>query len=70
MSSSVESPPPLTPAAIKALRARKQVSQTMFGILVGVSVMTVSRWERGVVSPAPRQRKRLQKLAEGGAANG
>jgi DNA-binding transcriptional regulator YiaG len=65
---SQEAPP--TPSSIKALRKRLMVSQTVFGLYVGVTLMTVSRWELGKVSPAPKRWKRLHELAEGGVANG
>jgi DNA-binding transcriptional regulator YiaG len=51
-----------TSTAIKRLRKRRRASQTAFGILLGVSIMTVSRWERGVSVPAPQQRTALDKL--------
>jgi DNA-binding transcriptional regulator YiaG len=40
------------------------MSQTAFGLSLGVSIMTVSRWERGVSVPAPQQRTALDDLAE------
>lgn len=53
-----------TPTAIKRLRKRRLASQTDFGIQLGVSIMTVSRWERGTTKPAPRQLVALDDLAE------
>ncbi|KKN41488.1 hypothetical protein LCGC14_0723020 [marine sediment metagenome] len=52
-----------TPTKIKRLRKRRLASQTAFGMQLGVSIMTVSRWERGTTKPAPRQIEALDKLA-------
>ncbi len=53
-----------TPTAIKRLRKRRRESQTAFGLALDVSIMTVSRWERGVSVPAPQQRTALDDLAK------
>jgi DNA-binding transcriptional regulator YiaG len=53
-----------TPTRIKRLRRKEAMSQTAFGLSLGVSIMTVSRWERGVSVPAPQQRTALDDLAE------
>lgn len=41
----------LTPQNIKDLRKKMGLSQTEFGRLVGVSWVTVLRWERGKTVP-------------------
>lgn len=39
------------PRKIRELRRRKNLDQTQFGKIVGVSNKTVSKWERGVFLP-------------------
>lgn len=39
------------PKRIRELRRRKNLDQTQFGKIVGVSNKTVSKWERGVFLP-------------------
>ena len=51
-----------TPTAIKRLRKRLREPQQTFGLHLGVTLMTVSRWERGVSVPAAQQRAALDKL--------
>jgi molybdopterin-binding protein len=48
----------------KALRARLNLSQRELGDLLGVHVMTVSKWERGVLAPGAHQQQVLGALAE------
>jgi DNA-binding transcriptional regulator YiaG len=38
----------MTPDQIKQWRTRRNVSQTELAALLGVDVITVSRWERGI----------------------
>lgn len=59
-----EKKPIWTAKTIKRLRKRLRASQTIFGIYLGVSIMTVSRWERGISVPAPQSRMRLDSLAK------
>ena len=41
-----------TPAEIRALREREEVSQTVFALYLNVSKDSVSQWERGDKRPA------------------
>lgn len=41
----------MTPAEVRALRVRMGLSQEAFAKRLGVSVNTVTRWERGVMRP-------------------
>lgn len=44
---------------LKALRGRLGLSQGELAQLVGVHAMTVSKWERGMLRPAPHQKRLL-----------
>jgi molybdopterin-binding protein len=55
--------------SLKSLRERLNLSQRELGELLGVHVMTVSKWERGVLSPTDHQKRILRALAAG-AENG
>lgn len=55
--------------SLKPLRQRLNLSQKQLGELLGVHVMTVSKWERGVLAPNPHQRRLLGALV-GAAASG
>jgi len=48
--------------SVQALRARLDLSQKELGALLGVHVMTVSKWERGVLEPSEHQRRVLRAL--------
>lgn len=50
--------------SLKALRTRLDVSQKELGALLGVHVMTVSKWERGVAEPSEHQRRILRALSD------
>jgi molybdopterin-binding protein len=52
---------------LKPLRMRLNLSQKELGELLGVHVMTVSKWERGVAKPSDHQRQILRALADAGA---
>lgn len=54
---------------LKPLRARLNLSQKELGKLLGVHVMTVSKWERGVLEPSGHQKRVLRALADA-AENG
>lgn len=47
---------------IKKLRLRLHLSQEKFAYKLGVSVPTVSRWERGVSIPSQLGERRLNRL--------
>lgn len=47
---------------IKGLRAALRMTQGQLAARVGVAEETVSRWERGVSSPAFRQAMKLRRL--------
>jgi len=49
---------------IKALRKRIGLTQVQFARAVGVSFVTVNRWENGHTSPSPLARKYMAKVAK------
>jgi molybdopterin-binding protein len=51
---------------LKPLRERLNLSQKELGKLLGVHVMTVSKWERGVSEPNDHQRRILRALSDAG----
>lgn len=55
--------------SLKPLRVRLNLSQKELGELFGVHVMTVSKWERGVLEPSDHQKKILRALSDA-AENG
>src|SRR4051794_15533499 len=48
--------------SLKNLRVRLNLSQKELGELLGVHVMTVSKWERGVLEPNDHQKRILRAL--------
>jgi molybdopterin-binding protein len=54
--------------SIKSLRVRLDLSQKQLGELLGVHVMTVSKWERGVLEPNEHQKRILRALGDAAAA--
>ena len=50
--------------SLKPLRKRLNLSQKQLGDLLGVHVMTVSKWERGVLEPGDHQKRVLRALAD------
>ena len=58
---------PGSPDAIKRLRHRLGLTQAEFALRLGTDAGTVSRWERGVVSPRPGALLRLAELRAGQA---
>src|SRR5258706_7172184 len=50
--------------SVKALRLRLNLSQKDLGELLGIHVMTVSKWERGVLEPSEHQRRILRAFAD------
>ena len=55
--------------SLKSLRLRLDLSQKELGELLGVHVMTVSKWERGVLEPSAHQKQILKSLTRA-AENG
>jgi molybdopterin-binding protein len=49
---------------LKPLRVRLNLSQKELGELLGVHVMTVSKWERGVLEPSAHQKRILRALGD------
>lgn len=43
--------PPLSPAAIKALREREGASQAVLATYLGIATATLGQWERGLRKP-------------------
>jgi transcriptional regulator with XRE-family HTH domain len=46
----------------KSARMARNLLQKQMAHVMGVDVMTVSRWERGLTTPSPFQRARLEKM--------
>ena len=51
---------------LKPLRERLALSQKELAQILGVHVMTVSKWERGVAEPSEHQHKILRALGDAG----
>ena len=54
----------ITPEEIKALRKRLGRSRPSFAAIVGTTLMTIGRWERGDTKPMKIFEHRLRKLEE------
>lgn len=54
---------PNTPATIRDLRARLDMTQQQFAGTIGVSVSTVRHWEQGTGHPGPDKIARMRYLA-------
>ena len=52
------------PKAIVMLRSKLNLSQEEFGKLIGASLVSVSRWERGEFEPTKLVKVRLKDLAK------
>ena len=52
------------PTLILTLRAKLDLSQEEFGKLIGASLISVSRWERGEFEPTKLVKVRLKNLAK------
>jgi DNA-binding transcriptional regulator YiaG len=52
-----------SPAYLAALRESLGLTQAQLGRLIGRDKLTVSRWERGAMSPGPEALERLYALA-------
>ena len=53
-------PPKLTPAAVQRIRRRSKLSRVAFAGAVGVTPVTVDKWERGERTPAGSAARALQ----------
>lgn len=58
--------PDMSPAQIRALRARANVSQAVFAAILNTSVSTIQKWEVGDKSPSGPSLKLLDLLARKG----
>ena len=47
---------------VKGLRSKMQMTQIGFGKLIGVSNITIHRWEQGKKMPTPMARSRLKEI--------
>ncbi|PFM36453.1 helix-turn-helix domain-containing protein [Bacillus cereus] len=52
----------MRPQDIKAVRQLAGLSQTQFGSLLDVSLLTVNKWERGHTQPKQENIKKLERL--------
>jgi transcriptional regulator with XRE-family HTH domain len=52
------------PAAIRAIRKRREISQAALGQILYVSPNTISRWERGAILPSNGNLIALFRLAQ------
>jgi putative transcriptional regulator len=52
----------ITAGRIKKLRKRMKLGQERFASIVGVSLNTVFRWEKGKVDPSPMAERQLMIL--------
>lgn len=50
--------------SLKPLRTRLNLSQKELGRILGVHVMTVSKWERGLLRPSDHQKRILRALTD------
>lgn len=54
----------MTPAQIWSLRSRLEMAQEGFARLMGVSFVSINRWEGGLSQPGKRVQAMLQMLAQ------
>lgn len=57
--------PPMSGADIAHLRKHLKLTQTQLAGLLGVHMITVSRWERGASEPPPYNQQQLEMLRGG-----
>jgi putative transcriptional regulator len=57
---------PLSPQEIAAIREREEVSQRVFARYLGLSVTTISQWERGEKKPQGASLKLLALVQKNG----
>ena len=60
----------MTPEEVKALRQAQGFTQEKFARKIGVHKLTVSRWERGEISPVGMSLKALERMARRVAKRG
>ena len=53
----------MSPREVHAVRVALDVSQTQLAALLGVHALTVSKWERGILSPSPYAQAFLHEFA-------
>jgi len=53
----------MTPQEIKEIRTRLGISQEDFARLLGISLQSIGRWERGKAKPSRLAVKRLKEIA-------
>jgi transcriptional regulator with XRE-family HTH domain len=58
----------MTPAEILAVRSTLGLSQVQLAQLLGVHPLTVSKWERGLLTPTPHQAALLSSFGDAGRA--
>ena len=62
LKSKIEQPPDGTPALFKAIRVKLGYNQPDWAKAVGVTVMTISRWENGHSKPLPMAMRAIQRV--------
>ena len=56
----------MTATEVLAIRERLGLNQTQLAQLLGVHPLTVSKWERGLLSPSPHQETMLRSFRKAG----
>lgn len=54
----------MTPEEIKDIRSSLDLTQVQFADLLGVHPITVSKWERGILTPTSHQAALIQSFAK------
>ncbi len=55
----------MTPEEISYIRKKLNITQEKFAQLLGVTLNTVGRWERGLSKPSPLALTRIESLRNG-----
>ncbi len=58
----------LSPAFVKQIRKRHQLSQTALALMLGVGLNTVYLWEKGITQPRAGARAKIRELSKSGDA--